>query len=416
MQSAIQRWRPLAPYFGAFLGLGVAMSFLGPALPELRHQTGSTVGEMGIVFSAQSLGGLIGSIVAGRVFRRFGGRHLISLALGAFAVAIIVIPGSRELAVIVAAGAVIGFGAGSVDVGGNTVVSGLVAPERLVSSINALHMSFAVGAVIAPLVVGISLSATDSLWPACAAFAAGTGAVACALWFGDRAGSARQAADDHAQRGAAPENWRLALVALFFLLYVGLEIGFAGWIATYSDELGLGSGWATGLTVAFWAGFLLGRIGMVWRGDRIATGRILGWSVGVATLLAVGVAAAGSRPIPLLVLSVLFGAVIAPQFPTMLAHLHHVVPLSGVVTAWCIAGSALGGLLLPPLIGALLDSAGTGALPWTIAAASAASGVVVVAIDRWALAIPPAETAGAVPPASIASAAPNPMAVPSPDA
>ena len=416
MQSAIQRWRPLAPYFGAFLGLGIAMSFLGPALPELRHQTGSTVGEMGIVFSAQSLGGLIGSIVAGRVFRRFGGRHLISLALGAFAVAIIVIPGARELAVIVAAGAVIGFGAGSVDVGGNTVVSGLVAPERLVSSINALHMSFAVGAVIAPLVVGISLAATDSLWPACVAFAAGTGGVAGALWFGDRAGSARQAADDHAQRGAAPENWRLASVALFFVLYVGLEIGFAGWIATYSDELGLGSGWATGLTVAFWAGFLLGRIAMVWRGDRIATGRVLGWSVGVATLLAVGVAAAGSHPIPLLVLSVLFGAVIAPQFPTMLAHLHRVVPLSGVVTAWCIGGAALGGLLLPPLIGALLDSVGTDALPWTIAAASGASGVVVFAIDRWALAFPSIETAGAVLPASIASAATNPMAVPSPDA
>ncbi len=391
------------------------MSFLGPALPELRHQTGSTVGEMGIVFSAQSLGGLIGSIVAGRVFRRFGGRHLMAVSLGAFAVAILVVPGASELGFIVIAGAVIGFGAGSVDVGGNTVVSGLVAPERLVSSINALHMSFAVGAVIAPLVVGISLSATDSLWPACAAFAAGTGAVACTLWFGDRAGSARQAADDHAQRGMAPERWRLALVALFFLLYVGLEIGFAGWIATYSDELGLGSGWATGLTVAFWVGFLLGRIAMVWRGDRIATGRILGWSVGVATLLAVGVGAAGSRTIPLLVLSVLFGAVIAPQFPTMLAHLHHVVPLSGVVTAWCIAGAALGGLLLPPLIGALLDSVGTGALPWTIAAASAASGVVVFAIDRWALAIP-AATSGVGISSSIASAAPNPMAVPSTDA
>ncbi|MEO6469307.1 MAG: MFS transporter [Acidimicrobiia bacterium] len=416
MQSAIQRWRPLAPYFGAFLGLGVALSFVGPALPELRRQTGSTIGEMGWVFSAQSVGGLLGSVVAGRVFRRFGGRHLMAVSLGAFAVAILAVPGAGELGFIVLAGAVIGFGAGSVDVGGNTLVSGLVSPDRLVSSINALHMSFAVGAVIAPLVVGISLSGTGSLWPACATFAVGTGAVACVLWFGDRAGSARQAADDHAQRGAAPENWRLAMVALFFVLYVGLEIGFAGWIATYSDELGLGSGWATGLTVAFWAGFLLGRVGMVWRGDRIPTGRILAWSVGVATLLAIGVAAAGSHPVPLLVVSVLFGAVIAPQFPTMLAHLHHVVPLSGVVTAWCIAGSALGGLLLPPLIGALLDSVGTGALPWTIAASSAASGVVVFAIDRWALAIPAATTSSTTPPDSIVNAAGNPMAVPSPDA
>ena len=388
MHQQLARWRPIAPYFGAFLGLGIALSFFGPALPELRRQTGSTVGEMGIVFSAQSVGGLVGSIVAGRVFRLVGGRHLIALALVGFAMAIAVVPASGELAVIVVAGAVIGFGAGSVDVGGNTVVSGIVKPEHLVSSINALHMSFAVGAVIAPLAVGVSQSVADSLWPACAVFALGTGALAAALWFGDRAGSARQAASDHAERDVAPDRWRLALVAAFFLLYVGLEIGFSGWLATYSDELGLASGWGTGLTVAFWAGFLVGRIAMVWRGDSFPTGRVLSWSVGLATVLAVGVGLVGARTIPLLVLSVLFGVVIAPQFPTMLAHLHRVVPLTGVVTAWCIAGSALGGLILPPMIGALLDSAGTSALPWTIAAASAASGIAVVAIDRWALVFP----------------------------
>lgn len=405
MRSTLERWRPILPYFGAFLGLGVALSFFGPALPELRRQTGSTVGEMGVVFSAQSVGGLIGSIVAGRIYRRVGGRHLIALALIGFAIAIAVVPASSELAIIVVAGAVIGLGAGSIDVGGNTVVSGVVAPDRLVSSINALHMSFAVGAVIAPLVVGISLSAADSLWPACALFGLGTGALACGLWFGDRAGSARQAASDHAEQGAAPDRWRLAIVGLFFLLYVGLEIGFSGWIATYSDELGLGTGWATGLTVAFWAGFLLGRIAMVWRGDAFATGRVLWWSVGLATVLAIGIALVGAHTLPLLAGSVLFGVVIAPQFPTMLAHLHRTVPLTGVVTAWCIAGSALGGLLLPPMIGALLDSVGTGALPWTIAGASAASGIVVFAIDRWALVFPPGHVYGPVVASGTADAA-----------
>ena len=89
-----------------------------------------------------------------------------------------------------------------------------------------------------------------------------------------------------------------------------------------------------------------------------------------------------------MIVSTLFGFVIAPQFPTMLAHLHRVVPLTGPVTAWCIAGSAVGGLILPPTIGALMDSVGAAAMPWTIAIASAASAVVVLAIDRWALVLP----------------------------
>jgi fucose permease len=397
MRIETDRWRPLGPYFGAFLGLGVALSFFGPALPELRRQTGSTIGAMGWVFSAQSVGGLVGSIVAGRIYRTVGGRHLVALALMGFATAMALVAFPSELVIVVALGAVIGFGAGCIDVGANTILPSIVDPDTVVSSMNALHMSFAVGALLAPLVVGLSLSTTSSLLPACVAFALGTAGLAAVLWSGDRHGAARRAAADHEEHGPAPDRWRLALVGLFFLLYVGLEIGFAGWIATYSDELGLGSGWATGLTAGFWAGFLGGRVFMVAWGDRIETGRVLAWSVLGATLLAVAVALVGSAAGWLLVTSVLFGAVIAPQFPTMLAHLHRVVPLTGPVTAWCIAGSALGGLILPPVIGALLDGVGTSAMPWTIAAASAASGVVVFAIDRWALDLPSAVTGSPAP-------------------
>lgn len=381
----------MVPYFGAFLGLGVALSFFGPALPALRAQTGSTVGEIGLVFSAQSLGGLIGSVLAGRLYRRVGGRHLIALALVAFAGAIALVPVPSELVVLVALGGVIGLGAGSIDVGGNTMLSSVVEPEALVSSLNALHMSFAVGALLGPLIVGLSQATTDALWPACAVFAAGTLALGGVLWTGDREGSALQAAADHAERAEPPARWRLAIVAFFFLLYVGLEIGFAGFLATYSDELHLGADWPTVLTAGFWAGFLVGRLFMVWRGDGLDTGRVLWVSVIGATVLAPAVALVGPRPIPLLVVSALFGAVIAPQFPTMLAHLHRAVPLTGVVTAWCIAGSALGGLILPPTIGALVDTVGATALPWTVAAASAGSAGVLFVIDRWALALPVSE-------------------------
>jgi hypothetical protein len=65
------------------------------------------------------------------------------------------------------------------------------------------------------------------------------------------------------------------------------------------------------------------------------------------------------------------------------------------VTSWCIAGAAVGGLLLPPLIGTLFDSVGASALPWTIAVASVGSAVVLFATDRWALAFAPRSVAGA---------------------
>ena len=45
------------------------------------------------------------------------------------------------------------------------------------------------------------------------------------------------------------------LPASFFLLYVGLEVGFAGWVPTYGEELRLSDVGVTWLTATFWIGF-----------------------------------------------------------------------------------------------------------------------------------------------------------------
>ena len=52
----------------------------------------------------------------------------------------------------------------------------------------------------------------------------------------------------------------LLLLFLFFFLYVGLEIGFAGWITTYGEEIGFSDLAATWLTTMFWIGFTSGRL------------------------------------------------------------------------------------------------------------------------------------------------------------
>ena len=67
---------------------------------------------MGWVFSAQSVGGLLGSIVAGRLYRTFGGRHLMALAAAGFSMALALVALPSELAVVVALGASSGWARG----------------------------------------------------------------------------------------------------------------------------------------------------------------------------------------------------------------------------------------------------------------------------------------------------------------
>ncbi len=300
--------------------------------------------------------------------------------------------GAPTLAVAIGAGAVVGFGAGTVDVAANTLAPGLVAPDALVSSMNTLHMCFAIGALATPLVVGLSMWTTDGLGLAAACFVIPLALLGGVLLRRDRASRVLRADPTaiHADDGVRLAAWRLAIVGAFFFCNVGLESGWAGWIATYAHEIDLGNGWGIAFTAGFWGGFLAGRIAMARHGDALHAGRTL-WTTMIAALaLALAVAAAGSRPVPVLVASVLFGAAIAPQFPTMLVHLHRAVPLTGRATAWCIGGAAVGGMVIPPLIGALLDRVGAPALPWSVAGTAFVSLGVLALVDGLALRTEPA--------------------------
>jgi fucose permease len=76
----------------------------------------------------------------------------------------------------------------------------------------------------------------------------------------------------------------------------------------------------------------------------------------------------------------LFGATVSPQFPTMIAVADRRLGLTGSITAWIIAGTGLGSLTLPWLIGVLLDRAGARAMPATVAVLATASLVWAVVL------------------------------------
>ena len=63
-------------YFLTFIFLGMVKPSLGPTLPDLEGQTGSTVSEISILFTAGAISNLFGAVVVGRLYDRFGG-HLV---------------------------------------------------------------------------------------------------------------------------------------------------------------------------------------------------------------------------------------------------------------------------------------------------------------------------------------------------
>ena len=158
----------------------------------------------------------------------------------------------------------------------------------------------------------------------------------------------------------------LTVTAVFFFLYVGLEVGFAGWIHTYAEEIDFSDVAATWLTAVFWVGFTLGRIASSAFSQRVRPKSMLIASCGLAVIAAAVLVVGNGSTAPVWIGAALMGVATAPQFPAMFNYLERRIRVTGSATAWFVAGAGLGGLTFPWLIGRWFDVSGASVLPWSM--------------------------------------------------
>jgi FHS family Na+ dependent glucose MFS transporter 1 len=157
----------------------------------------------------------------------------------------------------------------------------------------------------------------------------------------------------------AHERLLVALIALFFVLHVGAESGFGGWVYTYAVTLDLtGETVAAYLTSAYWGALTLGRLLAIPLVARFRPRSILLGDL-VGCLAAVGVILLWPSSLTALWLGTLgLGLSIASLFPVSLSLAERCTTITGQVTAWFIVGASVGGMSLPWLIGQLFESVG----------------------------------------------------------
>lgn len=347
--------RPIPLYWTTFLVIGLSLSVLGPALSELRERSGSTIGSIGVLFVGQSAGYIVGSFVGGRLYDRFRGHHVFAGSLLVMAAGLLAVPFFDALPGLFSAFLLVGVGAAVVDVGANALLMWELGSENS-RSMNVLHLCFGIGALSAPLFVyvGVDVAVVVAAL-VCMLLAAWAITIPPPL--------ARPASDDHHPH-QTPRL--LLLLATFFFLYVGLEIGFAGWVHTYAEEIDFSAAAATWLTTTFWIGFTGGRLLASAIGHRYRPKDVLMWACGATVIAASLLVVADGRTALVWTATALFGVATAPQFPVMLSYLERRIHVTGYATAWFVGGAGVGGLVFPWLIGRWFDVSGAVALPWSI--------------------------------------------------
>jgi FHS family Na+ dependent glucose MFS transporter 1 len=344
-----------AGYYAAFVFLGLLAAAMGPTLLGLAKHTGSSISQISVLFSARALGYFLGSLISGRLYDRLPGHRVMAGVLIVMAALMALVPVVPLLWLLAGVLWLLGLNEGALDVGGNTLLV-WVYRDKVAPFMNALHFFFGVGAFISPIIVAQAIQASGDI--VLAYWAVALLMLPAFLWLIRLPSPPHQVVTETHRSGRANRTL-LVLLVLSFFVYVGAELSLGNWLSTYAVKLGLADA-AIGayLTSAFWGAFSAGRLVSIPLATRVAERTVLladllGCLAFVALILifphsaaALWIGACGA------------GFAMASIFPTMISFAEHYVTMTGQVTSLFLAGSSLGSMTLPWLIGQLFEPIG----------------------------------------------------------
>ena len=366
-------------YSVCFISLGLGMSALGPMLPYLASNVNVSIAQISFLFTASSLGYLIGSAGGGRLYDRFKGHRLMFLALVLMVVMSFLIPLMTTFFILLVVMFFFGLGMGLLDIGGNVNLL-WVYQSRVGPFMNALHFSFGVGAFLSPIILHNVMRLTGGAltWPFWSLALLFLPGIAGLIFLSSPENPEENGNANH----SSTTNLRLVILmmALFFL-YVGVEGGFGGWIFTYATEGNIVSESAASyINSIYWGALTLGRLITIPLAKKISPAAILigNFALSILFLGLILIWPVDSNMI--WVGSIGLGLALSSVFPTLMALGESRMKITGSVTGMFFFGSSLGGTLLPMLLGQIFEYSGSYQMMITMFAASCAGLLVLISV------------------------------------
>jgi fucose permease len=376
----------LLPSYASFFLIGWTGLFVPTLLRVLQDDFERSDAEFGVGYLVMALLFAVGALSSGLIAQRVGRRVvlpasalLITGGMGLEAIA-------PTWAVFLAGAGLAGAGCGAIDAVASSVIMDLsVAGSG--NSLNMLHLFYSVGALTAPLAIGL-LVALGVDWRAMALVTslAGLALVVPLARVGTVPPRPRSTVGSApAVRAAAvATGLRLALAALCVAIacYVASEAGISSWLVGFLDDQPMTV--ATLGLALFWGGLAAGRLIASRIADRFEPVRFTvacAVAGGIAILAAVALPSGAARIGIFLVAGFAFGP-IYPMIMSVAGALfpHRAAAVAGILTAAGVVGS----ITYPPLMGLIAGAASLAAGMFGAALLIFASGGAVVVAGRLA--------------------------------
>jgi MFS transporter, FHS family, glucose/mannose:H+ symporter len=246
--------------YASFVPIGIATVLLGPMLPTLSARWSLNYSQAGALFTVQYLASTVAVALSGVLVTRRGFRFAMKSGLLLMSAGVgLLLAGPKIMGIVCIAAS--GFGMGVAIPAANLLVAE-VNPGRRSATLNLLNFCWSVGAVGCPFLVAAAAKSQ-----AIPFFLAGVAAFGLLVAIGIAVMPSRivepSATKGAEQKTAAAIPWKssaMLILALLFFLYVGVENGFGGWVASYAKSLGnLTPAMAVMTPSFFYAALMLGR-------------------------------------------------------------------------------------------------------------------------------------------------------------
>jgi len=371
---------PLAPRslaavgLGAFLLLGLLYPILGPALPHLSAQFDLRATGASLLISVNSAGAVLGVLIAGGLSARLAAQRRALVAAALLALGCLGLASAPSFVLALLASSLLGVGFGMLDLTVNVWLSTSYG-ERSAAMLNLLSASFGVGAVLAPLTVGLADGDFRAPLLGCAVLAALLG---LGLLSVPPVPPQAPSGPPRPETAGGPSRVILGGFILLFLTYVAVESGVGTWAVTHlRDALGASTGEAARLSAWFWVSFTVGRLISAPLALRVAPAHLITGTL-ILAAISLGLAA---LPAAAPLAYTLTGLFLAPVFTTGLVWLTQVLPGAAAPTL-VFAGAFAGPVVFSPVIGIMRDSFGPSAIPLTLLGIALLALAVVLGLRR----------------------------------
>ncbi|HZJ82210.1 MAG TPA: MFS transporter [Clostridia bacterium] len=341
--------------FYAFIITGMAVLITGAILPYLIDEFHLSYSSGGLLLALQAIGNLGASLIGGIISDYVGRKTVMLFGSLCFLIGFggVFFVTSTFLLFLLLFMAGIGWGVMNSMV--NSVVSDASGGRS--STMNLLHMFFAIGAFIAPLFIGILVRANLS-WrfgPLALSFMS---AILFLVFLIMPIESTKKDENEDNKGGIPFSNIRYYIFMLLLFLYVGSENSINGWMVTYLQELNIFStiGPQDVLSI-FWVAIIAGRL-LNAAIHRLLTKEVLILTYSLGGSISFILFLLTSHPVLIMLWVFLMGIFFAGFYPTLVANASSIIRGSGAAAGILMGCGGMGGAVVPYINGIVAEGRG----------------------------------------------------------